>query len=572
MKTRMIVCAVCLLALCLGGCSGSQERESVQAEGPQPSDSGQTVRLTLDSTIQFRGTPEKPAPEWGEDPVSRLLGDMAGVSVILNRNQDDIVGDSLADVLMASGDFSDLIYVSTQEDIAKLANADYASALDELAAACCPTFWDNFDPMVPLNNQAEDGHVYAIRKGYRGDRFYDDPNLPLAPPRMMALRRDWLEKMGEELPQSLEELEGLLYRARDRKDELGISVPLRLTGPLESPLSDWMGLAQEPVWDEAEQKVSTPYREPGWLEYFRLMNRWYREGVLGLPEGEDPWTAYTARTRDGAFATGYDNQKIYAAEALFVLREGSQSHDTPFPYVLLEHPLAYQGQVAPYAADHEAYSTQVSVHTGAIMISKSSLKQQEALRFLHFLAGEEAMEMVRWGVEGMHYERTESGAIRYLPEYQYEDTWVYYSGPPQMRKAGIDYWLWIEDATVNGLLDASPEAYYTNSDRIALRAMEIRAGQRYKGYAAKDRNPVLSFAELPSGHGLYGASQRIASAWLAAAQEMVTAPSDEAVVQRWEALQQQVLQEGIDQVEAAMTQRYQEALARYQAAGFFLEE
>ena len=28
----------------------------------------------------------------------------------------------------------------------------------------------------------------------------------------------------------------------------------------------------------------------------------------------------------------------------------------------------------------------------------------------------------------------------------------------------------------------------------------------------------------------------------------------------------------IDQVEAAMTQRYQEALARYQAAGFFLEE
>ena len=86
------------------------------------------------------------------------------------------------------------------------------------------------------------------------------------------------------------------------------------------------------------------------------------------------------------------------------------------------------------------------------------------------------------------------------------------------------------------------------------------------------KTAVLSFAELPGGHGLYGASQRIASAWLAAAQEMVTAPSDEAVVQRWEALQQQVLQEGIDQVEAAMTQRYQEALARYQAAGFFLEE
>lgn len=55
MKTRMMICALCVLALCLVGCSGGQERESVQAEGPQPSDSGQTVRLTLDSTIQFRG-------------------------------------------------------------------------------------------------------------------------------------------------------------------------------------------------------------------------------------------------------------------------------------------------------------------------------------------------------------------------------------------------------------------------------------------------------------------------------------------------------------------------------------
>lgn len=82
------------------------------------------------------------------------------------------------------------------------------------------------------------------------------------------------------------------------------------------------------------------------------------------------------------------------------------------------------------------------------------------------------------------------------------------------------------------------------------------------------KTAVLSFAELPGGHGLYGP----ASAWLAAAQEMVAAPSDGAVVQRWEALQQQVRQEGIGQVEAAMTQRCQQALARYQQAGHFLEQ
>ena len=202
------------------------------------------------------------------------------------------------------------------------------------------------------------------------------------------------------------------------------------------------------------------------------------------------------------------------------------------------------------------------------MIGSSSLKQERAIKFMQFLAGSEGGRLTRWGIEGVHYERRENGSVRFIGDYRYPENYLFDGGTEKRRMAGIDYWLLMENTVANGLHDAWPEAYYTNSDRIALRAMEIRAGQRYKGYAVKDRNPVRSFAELPGGHGLYGP----ASAWLAAAQEMVTAPSDGAVVQRWEALQQQVLQEGIGQVEAAMTQRYQEALARYQAAGFFLEE
>ncbi len=189
------------------------------------------------------------------------------------------------------------------------------------------------------------------------------------------------------------------------------------------------------------------------------------------------------------------------------------------------------------------------------MIGSASLKQERAIKFMQFLAGSEGGRVTRWGIEGVHYERRENGSVRFIGDYRYPENYLFDGGTEKRRMAGIDYWLLMENTVANGLLDASPEAYYTNSDRIALRAMEIRAGQRYKGYAAKERNPVLSFAELPGGHGLYGASQRIASAWLAAAQEMVTAPSDGAVVQRWEALQQQVLQEGIGQVEAAMTQR-----------------
>ena len=156
-----------------------------------------------------------------------------------------------------------------------------------------------------------------------------------------------------------------------------------------------MGVAQEPVWDPAAQKVCMLYREHGWLDYFLLLNRWYRDGVLGLQEGEKPWTAYITRTRDSAFTTAYDNQKIYAAEALFVLREGAQEPDTPFPYAVIEQPLTVECEVRLYASDHASASAAASIHTGAIMISKSSLKQEAAIRFLHFLAGSEGAQLTR---------------------------------------------------------------------------------------------------------------------------------------------------------------------------------
>ena len=125
------------------------------------------------------------------------------------------------------------------------------------------------------------------------------------------------------------------------------------------------------------------------------------------------------------------------------------------------------------------------------MIGSSSLKQERAIKFMQFLAGSEGGRLTRWGIEGVHYERRENGSVRFIGDYRYPENYLFDGGTEKRRMAGIDYWLLMENTVANGLHDALPEAYYTNSDRIALRAMEIRAGQRYKGYAAKDRCAIL---------------------------------------------------------------------------------
>ena len=57
-------------------------------------------------------------------------------------------------------------------------------------------------------------------------------------------------------------------------------------------------------------------------------------------------------------------------------------------------------------------------------------------------------------------------------------------------------------------------------------------------------------------------------AWHRAAREMVEAPSEEAMLLRWNQLMDELSVQGIDELEAQMTERYLEVLPRYQQAGY----
>ena len=49
------------------------------------------------------------------------------------------------------------------------------------------------------------------------------------------------------------------------------------------------------------------------------------------------------------------------------------------------------------------------------------------------------------------------------------------------------------------------------------------------------------------------------------------APNEEAVAEGWEKLMGDMTMAGLDSLEAEMTVRFKDALARYQAAGYFTE-
>ena len=138
-------------------------------------------------------------------------------------------------------------------------------------------------------------------------------------------------------------------------------------------------------------------------------------------------------------------------------------------------------------------------------------------------------------------------------------------------ESGVDYWDILYDPVIAGKVEYSPTYTYSNSDYLALREMQLNAERNYKEYASQNRNPVMAFAQLSPDHGLYGKYQTIETLWQDAAYNMVTAPDEDEVEILWTEFQNEIQKLGLADIEATMTAQYQDALARYQAAGFFTE-
>ncbi len=587
-----------LLAIAISACTPNSTYPSAHSDGsaagPEMEPASwqkktDPVTLTIAAT-NVSLDPNAQRPMWAEDEVSRRIADLTGVKLEILAGSEASAMQGMIRVMEAAQESPDLIFVHADDDILQLSDPSYSQPLDELAAQYCPDFWESLDPLEILNNQQADGHVYTLRRGYMTQEAYDDPDIGLQPPRTLTLRKDLLEKLGRDMPQSVEELEELLRLVKDRQQSLGVSYPLRQCTVTDSPIAEWMGVQRYLTWDEEAGLVRTPLRDSNWLAYFQLMNRWYREGLLILPGMEICWRSdydlpwaygsdetisaskYYEQSMGIEFATA--TGRVSVNESLYPMRKKISAEAAPFAYCMVEEALSYEGEVRLQAADQRAYwDEQHSVFgyaRGGLFITSGCVQAERAILFMQFLKGRQGAKLVKWGVEGIHYELDTQGNLTYLPEYRNDEAFIN-EYTHALKEHGVDYWNWMDNSWVEGRLDASPVSYYTNGDALALHQMRIRAGQNYKTYAAKHKNPVFHFAEPVAGTDAYTAYIHLQDEWHHGVWELVHAPSEAAVAEGWERLMSDMATAGLDNLEAEMTVRFKDALTRYQQAGYFTE-
>ena len=597
MISKLFATAVLMLALAAGGCAAPkpQDAAAVWTGGSYQKDTSPvTLTLTVVRNAPVLSLEDKPTARnrWmvsyptseGGDDISRAHAALTGVSI-----QAETV-DTL-DAQLAAGALGDMVLACGYDQ--QLAREERCYALDTLSQSACPGFWENLDPMEKLARQQADGHVYALGRSRPGLTAYAGSPAayrfenPIHRDRAfdpLAIRTDLMEKIAAKEPSSLEELEQTLREVGRRKQELGIETPLHMDGVYAAdilaveewdicyldfmdaayprfPLAGSLGLRQEPYWDGDSQRVRTPWRDEGWLNYFLLMNRWYREGLLRYEAvellentvyGEAPREVVT----DTLVYAGWDQD---AAGLNALLREaglGGRHDQVAMPlYQPLQAALTYQGAQRNTAADY-------GLPEFMLYITKGCGKPERAVRLMEFLRSPDGSTLSQWGVEGEHYVLDEEG----LPQYQapYDDT-AY-----RKMKLGAGRWDFLGSTWRADMLWPCE---IRETDDGAARQDQQRYFDAYKAYTEQvrlDRNIAMGEALFTEQDAEYNRYIRLGLAWHTQAAKLITAGSEQAVQDGWAQLMDWMSQQGVSEMEDELTRRYQTAAQRYTDAGYSL--
>ena len=126
------VALILMMASCAPATPAITESGTAFPTGAEPDrlSSAEPVTLTLSSTLQHTNA-DSAYPAWAEDAISRRIADMTGVQLVLELGNETesthFDAGGMLQVMLSSGDLSDLIFVRQQKDIDRLSDSAYSS-------------------------------------------------------------------------------------------------------------------------------------------------------------------------------------------------------------------------------------------------------------------------------------------------------------------------------------------------------------------------------------------------------------------------------------------------------------
>ncbi|MCM1231697.1 MAG: extracellular solute-binding protein [Ruminococcus flavefaciens] len=215
----------------------------------------------------------------------------------------------------------------------------------------------------------------------------------------LLIRKDWLDRLGLEVPETVEEWYTVLTAFRD--------TDLNGNGEAdEIPFDDtrlWAFTSAFGVLDGIcvmpDGRVTYGCMEQGYRDYLTVMNQWYREGLISRAAvtGSTKWSsANIVGNISGAFY-GLDNAWRVYLPALQEVEKNADLAAVPIPRA--DNGVSY-GNINRLSSH---------IRDQVTVVTSKCKNPEAALKVIDYMYSEEGSALLTWGIEGETYETLPNG-------------------------------------------------------------------------------------------------------------------------------------------------------------------
>ena len=306
--------------------------------------------------------------------------------------------DNKLNILLASGDRPDIIQCETETMESQLLSAGILLPINE--------YWDNYPNIKNGRDEATwdlmrytDGNIYSI--GIK------NPN-PLS---IIAYRQDWLDKLGLEVPTTLDEYYKVATAvAKEDPDGNGVDDTFAFGG-YQNVDTTWFDHifgaygALPNYWMLQDGHLVNGSIQPGMKDALVFLNKMYTDGLIDPEFVTDDPKRWQQKVKSGVFGAGVTKIHIFD-------QNNWSNYYEPFIQAYPEGKHVY-GPVLKGGCENPVGIRMASERT---FISKDSKNIDACLRLIDYLMSEEGNRFAQYGVEGEHYKWEGEKLVRLIDD------------------------------------------------------------------------------------------------------------------------------------------------------------
>ena len=376
-----------VLALSVG-CSfcACKDKKTGGSDASDTEKYGRTYPIETNETLSYWGSfplPSGETREFSEMPLAKQLEKETGVKIKYIYPTGSY--DESFNLLLASGDLPDLVsfnWMRYPGGPGKAIEDGHIIPIKKYVDKYCPDFnaaLDKYDGHKFFST--DDGELYEFPMIYNGGSSKSAG---------MMLRKDWLDELKLEVPETIDEWEAVL-RAFKKK---GVKAPLAVIDQAfeEGWFTGAFGIRLGYFLEDG--KVKNGYMEKGYKEFITLMNRWYEEGLLDANYATTDISTIMTEMLNGTSGATFGGQGGTMGALL------SADHDGTYELTATPFPVLKKGTKAAVAKGSPLASSQT---TNGVAITTACGDVELAAKYLNYGYSEKGALTYGFGIEGVTY-------------------------------------------------------------------------------------------------------------------------------------------------------------------------